>query len=60
MRTHVYDGSLAMENLMLAANSLGVSSCWIHRAKEVFETEEGKELLKNGAWKNMRELVIVF
>lgn len=45
---------------MLAANSLGVSSCWIHRAKEVFETEEGKELLKNGAWKNMRELVIVF
>ncbi|OUP60932.1 diguanylate cyclase [Faecalitalea cylindroides] len=46
VRTHVYDGSLAMENLMLAANSLGVSSCWIHRAKEVFETEEGKELLK--------------
>lgn len=46
VRTHVYDGSLAMENLMLAANALGVSSCWIHRAKEVFETEEGKGLLK--------------
>ncbi len=44
--THVYDGSLVMENLMLAANSLGIGSCWIHRAKEEFETEEGKEILK--------------
>lgn len=44
--THIYDGSLAMENLMLAANALGVSGCWIHRAKEVFELEQGKELLK--------------
>ncbi|MGN1398919.1 MAG: nitroreductase family protein [Erysipelotrichaceae bacterium] len=43
--THVYDGSLVMENLMLAAESLGISSCWIHRAKEMFETEEGKEIL---------------
>ena len=46
VRTHVYDGSLAMENLMLAANSLGVSSCWIHRAKETFETDFGKELMQ--------------
>ncbi len=45
--THVYDGSLVMENLMLAANSLGIGSCWIHRAKEEFETEEGKEILKS-------------
>lgn len=44
--TYIYDGSLAMENLMLAANALGVSSCWIHRAKEVFETVEGQALLK--------------
>lgn len=44
--TNVYDGSLVMGNLMLAAHSLGVGSCWIHRAKEVFETEEGKALLK--------------
>ena len=44
--THIYDGSLVMENLMLAANSLGIGSCWIHRAKEEFETEEGKEILK--------------
>ncbi len=44
---HVYDGSLVMGNLMLAAHSLGVGSCWIHRAKEEFEMEEGKELLKS-------------
>ena len=45
--THVYDGSLVMGNLMLAAHELGVDSCWIHRAKEEFETEWGKELLKS-------------
>lgn len=43
--TYIYDGSAVMENLMLAAHSLGVSSCWIHRAKEEFETDEGKEIL---------------
>lgn len=43
--THVYDGSLVMGNLMLAAKELGVGSCWIHRAKEVFDTPEGKEIL---------------
>lgn len=36
-----------MANLMLAAHSLGLGSCWIHRAKETFETEEGKEILKS-------------
>lgn len=45
--TYVYDGSLVIENMMLAANSLGLGSCWIHRAKEEFETEEGKEILKS-------------
>lgn len=45
--TRVYDGSLVMANLMLAAHSLGLGSCWIHRAKETFETEEGKEILKS-------------
>ena len=42
----VYDGSLVMQNLMLAAASFNVGSCWIHRAKEMFETAEGKEFLK--------------
>lgn len=45
--TRVYDGSLVMGNLMLAAHELGIGSCWIHRAKEEFETEWGKELLKS-------------
>ncbi len=43
--TYLYDGSLAMGNLMNAAWSLGVDSRWIHRAKEIFESEEGKTLL---------------
>ena len=44
--THVYDGSLVMGNLMNAAHALGVGSCWIHRAKEVFDMDEGKEMLR--------------
>lgn len=44
--THVYDGSLVMGNLMLAAHALELGSCWIHRAKEEFESDEGKEILK--------------
>ena len=43
--THVYDGSLVMGNLMLAAHDLGIGSCWIHRAKEEFDSEEGKQIL---------------
>lgn len=43
--TYVYDGSLVMGNMMTAAEALGVDSCWIHRAKQVFDTEEGKAIL---------------
>ncbi len=46
-RTRVYDGSLVMGNLMLAAHELGLGGCWIHRAKETFELPEGKEILQN-------------
>ena len=50
----VQDGSLVMGNLMLAAASLGLGSCWINRTKEEFESEEGKALLKKwgieGEW----------
>ena len=42
----VQDGSLVMGNLMLAAASLGLGSCWINRAKEMFESAEGKALMK--------------
>ena len=45
--THVYDGSLVMGNLMNAAHEKGLASCWIHRAKEEFETTEGKEFLRS-------------
>lgn len=44
--THVYDGSLVMGNLMNAAESLGVASIWIHRAKEEFDSDFGKNILK--------------
>ena len=47
MFTYLYDGSLVMANLLNAAHACGISSCWIHRAKEEFETEEGKEILKS-------------
>ena len=46
--TWVEDGSLVLGNLMNAAHSLGLGSCWIHRAKERFDTPEGKALLR--AW----------
>ena len=45
--TCVEDGSLVMGNLMNAAAALNVGSCWIHRAKEEFESEEGKEILRS-------------
>lgn len=47
MPTYIYDGSLVMGNLMNAAHAYGISSCWIHRAKEEFETEEGRKLLES-------------
>ena len=46
--TCVEDGSLVLGNLMNAAHAVGVDSCWIHRAREEFETDEGKALL--AAW----------
>ncbi len=45
--TAVEDGSLVMGNLMNAAYALGVDSCWIHRARQEFDSEEGKALLRS-------------
>lgn len=42
---YIYDGPIVMTTLMNAAHEAGLGSCWIHRAKEEFETEEGKEIL---------------
>lgn len=44
--TWVEDGSLVMGNLLLAASALGVGACWIHRARETFDSPEGKALLQ--------------
>ncbi len=44
--TWVEDASLVMGNLMNAAHAVGLGSCWIHRAREMFDSEEGKTLLK--------------
>ena len=55
--TSVYDGSLVIGNLMLAAHSLGLGSIWIHRAKEEFETDGYKALLAElgieGEWEGI-------
>ena len=62
VRTYVYDGSLVMGNMMNAAADLGVASCWIHRAKEMFESDEGKAILKElgieGEYEGIGNLVI--
>lgn len=59
---YVYDGSLVMGNMMNEAASIGVASCWIHRAKEMFESEEGKALLKKwgieGDYEGIGNLII--
>lgn len=58
----VYDGSLAIGNMMNAARSLGIGSCWIHRAKEEFETDEYKDLLKElgieGEWEGIGHCIL--
>ena len=58
----VYDGSLVMGNMMLAAESLGLANIWIHRAKEEFELPEFKDMLKklgvSGEWEGIGHLAL--
>ena len=60
--TYVYDGSLTLGNMMLAAHELGLGSCWIHRAKEVMEKPEWQEWIKslglNGEYEGIGNLVV--
>lgn len=60
--TYLYDGSLVIGNMLLAAHSLGLGACWIHRAKEVFESVEGKEILAslgiNGNYEGIGNCVV--
>lgn len=60
--TYLYDGSLVLGNMMNAAHALGLGACWIHRAKEVFQTEYGKNLLKSlgieGEWEGIGHCIL--
>ena len=62
VNTYLYDGSLVLGNMMNAAHSLGLGACWIHRAKEEFQTEYGKNLLKSlgidGKWEGIGHCVL--
>ena len=62
--TYLYDGSLMLGNMMLAAHSLGLANIWIHRAKEEFETEKYQNLLKQhgieGEWEGIGHLALGF
>ena len=40
------DASAVETNMLNAAYACGLGSCWIHRAHQMFETEEGKALLR--------------
>lgn len=50
--TYIEDGALVIGNMLNAANALGVASCYIYRAREVFETEEGKAFKKEWGLKD--------
>lgn len=60
--TYVYDGSLSLGNMMLAAHELGLGSCWIHRAKEVMYKPEWVEWIKSlgleGEYEGIGNLVV--
>ena len=60
--TYVYDGSLTLGNMMLAAHELGLGSCWIHRAKEVMAQDEWQEWIRSlgleGEYEGIGNLVV--
>ncbi len=60
--THVYDGSLTIGNMLNAAPSLGLGGIWIHRAKEEFDSDEGKKFLADhgitGEWEGIGHVAI--
>ena len=59
---HVYDGALTMGNMMLAAHALGLGSCWINRAREEFDSDEGKAILASlgitGDWEGIGHCIV--
>lgn len=57
-----YDGALVMGNMMLAAHALGLGSIWINRARQEFEMDEFKQILKDleieGEWEGVGHCAI--
>lgn len=53
--TSFEDACLGLGNMFNAAYALGLGSCWVHRTKQMFETEEGKALLAK--WGVKKELI---
>ena len=60
--TYLYDGCAVLTNMANAAEAVGLSSCWIHRAKQEFDSEEGKQILKEleieGDYEGIDHLVV--
>jgi nitroreductase len=60
--TYLYDGCAVLTNMANAAEAVGLASCWIHRAKQEFDSEEGKQILKelgiNGDYEGIDHLVV--
>lgn len=60
--TYLYDGCAVLTNLANAAEAVGLASCWIHRAKEEFDSEEGKAILRElgieGDYEGIDHLVV--
>lgn len=42
----LYDGALVLGNMMTAAHAIGLGSCWINREREMFATDEGRDLMR--------------
>ncbi len=60
--TYLYDGCAVITNMANAAEAVGLASCWIHRAKQEFDSEEGKAILRNlgieGDYEGIDHLVV--
>ena len=53
--TYLYDGALVMGNMMLAAHALGLGTCWVHRAREIFASDEGKKFMQDNGIEDFYE-----
>lgn len=56
------DGAAVLTNLVNGAHAVGLGSCWINRPQFMFETNEGREMLKRwgieGSWKGVGSVAL--